>query len=1123
MHYHFAVFDKDKNALRAETENGLPSPWFSLPLKTPLTSLLAPVDLLLIGLAPVALAEAPRPNVLFILADDLGYGDIGILHQNARPVGSPRISTPNIDALAAGGIILRNHTAASPVCSPSRASLLTGRHQGQCGVRGNVAGGAVLPAGHTIGSLLKSAGYGTHVVGKWGVSSSNGTLGHPLDRGFDTFYGFVNQTAAHEHYPGNNGEIWDGRAPVTSGLTDLYSTDLFTARAKKVIADHVAATPEKPFFLYLNYTAPHAKLQVGPGPYPAGGGLTGGLQWPLARSGTKDSYLHPSTESSWPADARRYASMVRRMDEAVADLRQLLADLNIAGNTLIVLTSDNGPPNDAGNGGTITYDPTFFQSSGPFDDIKRGLLEGGVRVPAIVCWPSGTPPGRVSDHANTAVDWLPTFCELAGVPAPAHQDGISIAPLLRGTSGQRQHRRIYHEYIDDSATSALTNAVLVRKGYPSGTNRGFQQSVRAGGLKALRYRTTSQSSPVRVFQFLSDPFESTDLAGSAPDLAETLRKDLVRMRSPHPTWPTGVDTADAPALTGHTVAGAGLSLSVHNGATPYVADPASLGAGIVSTVSAPSAADASSPDAATLVYRGLIQVPASGLWNFHLRTDSGAVLRIHDAIVIEDDFARSGAEAQGEKRLEAGQHPITIVVRRPAGAERDFSFEWSGPGVSREPVPATAFSREGPPPPPEARPDSASTSRGQSVVLDVMANDLPFGGVTAGLSILSAGPAIGGNVTIGSGGFLQFTPDPAYTGLARFSYTLTDGLSTSASEARVRVTFRDNTVWMPFNENSGNRTLESGGELAGLLEGFSGTGWITGRHGSALRFNGSSRRVVLNGYTGITGNASRTVSAWIKTTSNGPIMAWGGSGNGTRWIFRIQEPNGSFVTGAPRVEVQGGYLIGSTPVNDGQWHHVAAVLPDGATNVTNVRLYVNGLRETVSASQSMAINTSGAQNVWIGNDMQSRWFNGDLDEVRIESGARSDAGIAELASDGTSVHALWHRTNFGNETPDWRAVTTPDGQPRLWHYFTGADPRNSAPKPAWEFGAGVLRVEFPKTIEAPLGWRLESSTDLVQWNPVPASIIASVPDNFTDHLTVEVPVPPTLPARLFHRIAVFLE
>lgn len=1096
------------------------------PLKPTRHSLLLSTSCLLVGTAVTSLADPPKPNILFILADDMGYGDVGVLWQNARPADQPHFQTPNLDALANDGIILRNHTAASPVCSPSRASLLTGRHQGQCGVRGNVTGGAALPAGHTLGSLLRSAGYATHAIGKWGVSSADGVNGHPLDRGFDSFYGFANQSAAHEHYPGNNGEIFDGRARVTSNLTGLYSTDLFTARAKKVIIDHHTSSPAQPLFLYLNLTAPHAKLQVGPGAYPAGGGLTGGLQWPLAQTGIKDTYLHPETDVSWPASARRYASMVRRMDEAVADLRQLLADLGMAQDTLIIFTSDNGTHNEAGSGGTIANDAEFFKSAGPFDDVKRGLLEGGVRVPALVTWPAGIPAGRASDHANTSVDWLPTLCELAGVPAPGHTDGISLVPLLRGQSGQGEHTRIYHEFQDDATTTAIIDAVLTRKGYTTGQNRGFQQSVRSGSFKALRYQTSAQTTPVRLHEVSLDPYESTNRAGDNGVLAAALRNEMIRMRAPHPTWPSVLDGVNAPALTDVTAGSPGLTATIHEGATPWVAAPGALSAGNTTSSSGFAPDLHGGTTAATVVFRGLIEVPAAGQWTFAVRSDSGAVLRIHDAIVVEDDFARTGAMVEGTKRLAAGLHPVTLIHRRPQGVAPVLEVEWQGPGTAREAVPTTRLFLQGPPPSVQAVDDSASTSKGRSVLVDVLANDLPTGGEAAGLSISSVHAITGGSAAI-EAGKVRFTPDSTYLGEARIDYQVTNGSNSDTGALRVGITFRDDVVWMPLNEGAGATTVESGGELSGTLEGFSGGGWVTpGRFGSALQFNGSSRRVVLGGYKGVTGTTARTTSAWIRTTAHGPILAWGGpSTNGSRWIFRVQETNPPFITGAVRVEVSGGYIVGTKPVNDGQWHHIAAVLPSGANNVSSVRLYVDGVRETISAVQAQTMNTSNAQDVWIGADMQSRWFNGDMDEVRIERVERSDAALAALAANGTTLAALWHRRHFADEDLNWNASDAPDGQPRLIKYFAGSDPRQSSSLAAWEIGTDgaliALRRALPAVGDAT--WTIESSNDLVTWDPLTAQILSVTPQSDHEIVTAEVPALDPDATKAFYRLRISLQ
>ncbi|HEX8915093.1 MAG TPA: sulfatase-like hydrolase/transferase, partial [Humisphaera sp.] len=264
-------------------------------------------------LALPARAAERKPNVLFILVDDLGYGDLGTFFQNARrdAKAGPAHATPNIDALAEGGVKLTRHYCPAPVCAPSRASLMLGVHQGHANVRDNQFDKA-LEDNHTIASVLRRAGYHTGAIGKWGLQGAGKNAkgpadwpAYPLNRGFDDYYGYVRHADGHEHYPKEGvhrgkKEVWDNKTEVSAGLDKCYTTDLFAARAKHWIAEHATATPGKPFFLYLAFDTPHAVLSVPTGAYPAGAGLKGGLQWVgkpgemiNTATGTPDSFIHP--------------------------------------------------------------------------------------------------------------------------------------------------------------------------------------------------------------------------------------------------------------------------------------------------------------------------------------------------------------------------------------------------------------------------------------------------------------------------------------------------------------------------------------------------------------------------------------------------------------------------------------------------------------------------------------------------------------------------------------------------------------------------------------------------------------------------------------------------------------
>ncbi len=480
-----------------------------------------------------AVAAALRPNIIFVLTDDLGWGDLGVYFQNSRDFANnrnlPAFETPVLDTMAAQGLRMERHYTPAPVCAPARASLLLGVHQGNSNVRDNQFD-KELANNHTLGTVMRQAGYATAAIGKWGVAGGSGFPGHPQNRGFDYFFGYMPHGDAHYHYPKEQGRrFYDNFTDIAADLDKCYSTDLITGRSKQWIVDHHSANPSQPFFLYLCFTAPHAQLNVPTVPYPDGGGLSGGVQWtgtPGAMintaTGTIDTWIHPdyasatwdhdsnpgTAEQGWPTYAKRHATMVRRIDDAMGDLLQLLADLEIDDNTLIVFTSDNGPHNEAGANGSFTQDPRFFRSYGPLDGIKRDVWEGGIRVPTLIHWPSAIPAGRVSKHPSQFHDWLPTFAEVAGLPAPLRADGVSLVPDLTGTGTQREGL-VYVEYFASSTTPTYADFDSSHRG----ATRNQMQVIFQDGYKGVRYNASSSDTLFRVYDVANDPQETTNLAG----------------------------------------------------------------------------------------------------------------------------------------------------------------------------------------------------------------------------------------------------------------------------------------------------------------------------------------------------------------------------------------------------------------------------------------------------------------------------------------------------------------------------------------------------------------------------------------------------------------------------------
>jgi arylsulfatase A-like enzyme len=373
---------------------------------------------------PMTAAAAParRPNVVLIIADDLGYGDVGCF-------GQAKIATPNIDRLAAEGVRFTQAYAGATVCAPSRCCLMTGKHGGHAPIRGNRElpdeGQLPMPADTvTTARVMKRAGYATALIGKWGLGYP-GSMSTPHKMGFDHFFGYNCQRKAHEYYPEY---LWRNTEKVMLNGKS-YSHDLLADDALDFVKRH----KEKPFFLYLAFTIPHQKLQV--------------------------PDLGPYADKDWPQNLKTIAAMITRMDRDVGRLMALLQELKMDERTLVVFASDNG----------AAYRDAFFQHSGPLRGYKRDMYEGGIRTPAIARWPGRIKPGTVSDQVWAFWDVLPTLAELTGQKPPAGIDGISVLPaLLDGKPVE--HPPLYWEFhergFDQAARMGDWKAVRLGKGGP---------------------------------------------------------------------------------------------------------------------------------------------------------------------------------------------------------------------------------------------------------------------------------------------------------------------------------------------------------------------------------------------------------------------------------------------------------------------------------------------------------------------------------------------------------------------------------------------------------------------------------------------------------------------------------
>ncbi len=463
------------------------------------TAVIGAVALLGLGLKSCGEANVRPPNIIFILADDLGYGELG-------SYGQTKIRTPNIDRLAAEGMRFTQHYSGSPVCAPSRAVLLTGLHTGHAYIRDNdemsergdvwhdlsLEGQRPLPANtYTIGTMLQDAGYTTGAIGKWGLGGP-GSSGEPNRQGFDHWYGYLCQRIAHGYYPPylwrntekhvlENEYVYPHqRLPEDADPSDpnsyepysgtQYSMDLMAQEA----LDFIRRNSEEPFFLYLPFPVPHVALQV---PEESLAEYDGAF--PETPYIGDRAYLPHRTPHA------AYAAMITRMDREIGRIRTLLEELGLDDKTLIIFTSDNGP---TFNGGT---DSEFFNSAGPLRGLKTQLYEGGIRVPLIAWWPQLVEAGSTSDHVSAFWDFLPTFAELVGTEVPTDVDGLSLLSTLFGRSDeQARHEYLYWEYHG-------------------------RQAVRLGDWKGYR---ASVDSPIELYDLAADIGETRDVADLHPDV-----------------------------------------------------------------------------------------------------------------------------------------------------------------------------------------------------------------------------------------------------------------------------------------------------------------------------------------------------------------------------------------------------------------------------------------------------------------------------------------------------------------------------------------------------------------------------------------------------------------------------
>ena len=458
--------------------------------------------LIVVLLACVAspLVAAERPNIIYIMTDDLGYGDLGCYGQKV-------IQTPNIDRMAKEGMRFTDHYAGHTVCRPSRLVLWLGQHVGHTGLTGNRPR-SLTATESTVGKLLKQSGYKTGGVGKWALGNVEEPAeidndGHPNRNGFDYWFGYMNQGNAHNFYPPY---LWENskqvflkgnvlsNAPGSRGRVSskrvTYSHDEMT----KAAFGFIRKNKDSPFLLHIHWTIPHANNE--------GGRVLGdGMEIP-------DYGIYK--DKDWPNPEKGFAAMITHMDKDVGRLFGLLNELKIDEKTLVIFTSDNGPHQEGG------HKHEFFDSNGPLTGFKRSMHEGGIRVPMIARWPGKIAADSTSDHPSGFYDFLPTACELAGVKRPKGIDGISYLPTLIGKP-QTEHEYLYYASLE-GATSV---------------------GVRFGDWKLVKYRprkrkgqkATPTKPDWRLYDLSKDISESTDVAKKHPGIVEEifslLRRDLL--------------------------------------------------------------------------------------------------------------------------------------------------------------------------------------------------------------------------------------------------------------------------------------------------------------------------------------------------------------------------------------------------------------------------------------------------------------------------------------------------------------------------------------------------------------------------------------------------------------------
>ncbi len=662
-----------------------------------ISALLITVALYLSPHPAQASSGAEKPNIIFILVDDMGWGDLGIFFQNQR-TEDRRFMTPNLDAFGLEGIQMRQHYVPAPVCAPTRASILTGRHQGHEDVRNNQFDKA-LSTVNSMGTVLKAAGYRTLMVGKYGLPGGPRGVhdldvweAYPTRRGFDEFFGAVTHRDGHSHYPANryprgDNELHRGTFPwfhnekkLTSELKGAYTTDLVTAFTKHWLQAHQENAPEEPFFIYLSHTTPHAALHVPSMAYPMGGGVSGGVQWIGAHGnmintvgGDFDEWFHPEfANKAWEEQEKRFATMMRRIDDSVGDLIQTLKDLNLDKNTLVVFTSDNGPHRESYLA-DLTYHPTAFDSYGPFTGIKRDVLEGGIRVPTLARWPESIPAGSMDTAPTQQHDWLATFADVAGLPTPATSDGVSLLPLLTGM-GTQSESTVYVEYQNWQNTPRYERFPEIHRDQP----RNEMQAIYMEGYKGFRRDIQSHDDDFMIFDVNNDPQETNDLGlieNYGDGLQQRMKDRVLQIRRPNSTASRPYDDEPVPPLT-MAVEAARVDWSLYRGHFPWVPQTGPLEAFQTGSRESVELGGIGAVAGDVVEFTGYIHAETTGEYICSLLTSGAGILRIHEALVIDGETLVDGEVAtEGSILLGEGYHPFTLTLLLDEAASLQFQVK----------------------------------------------------------------------------------------------------------------------------------------------------------------------------------------------------------------------------------------------------------------------------------------------------------------------------------------------------------------------------------------------------------------------------------------------------------------